>query len=155
MTTASTTPGSATPAPATPAPATPGPASPLPRARFRQVCLDANDVGLVAGFWAQVLGRVVELDADGDARLRPAADGGPDLCVLGVPEPKTAKDRVHLDVTFDPGQEVTDLLALGASVVTAPHDKPWWVLADPEGHEFCAFPADSEASNDADAEVPG
>jgi len=135
-------------------PAAPASATPLPRARFRQVCLDATDVGAVAGFWAQVLGRVVELDHDGDARLRPAADGGPDLCVLGVPEPKTVKDRMHLDVTLEPGQEVTDLLALGAIVVTAPHDKPWWVLADPEGNEFCAFPADSEASNDADAEIP-
>ena len=126
----------------------------LPRARFRQVCLDANEVAVVAGFWAQVLGRVVELDHDGDARLRPGADGGPDLCVLGVPEPKAVKDRMHLDVTLEPGQEVGDLLALGATVLAAPHDKPWWVLADPEGNEFCAFPADSEASNDADAEIP-
>lgn len=127
----------------------------LPRARVRQLCLAATDVGLVAGFWAQVLGRAVELDADGSARLRPAADGGPDLCVLGVPGPGTVQAGMHLDVTLEPGQEVTDLLALGASVVTAPHDTPWWVLADPEGNEFWAFPSDSEASNDADAEVPG
>ena len=122
-------------------------------ARFRQVCLDANDVALVAGFWAAVLGREVEIDGDGDARLRPAADGGPDLCVLGVPEPKAVKDRIHLDVTLAPGEEVTGLLALGATVVTAPHEKPWFVLADPEGNEFCAFPPDSDATNDADAEV--
>lgn len=123
------------------------------RASFRQLCLDANDVALVAGFWAAVLGREVERDADGDARLRPAADGGPDLCVLGVPEPKTVKDRMHLDVTLQPGEEITGLLALGASVVTEPHEKPWFVLADPEGNEFCAFPPDSDATNDADAEV--
>ncbi len=128
--------------------------TPVPLARFRQVCLDANDVGVLAQFWAAVLGRDVQIDADGDARLRAAADGGPDLCVLGVSEPKTVKDRIHLDVTLQPGQEVTDLLALGASVVTAPDTKPWFVLADPEGNEFCAFPADSEAGNDADAEVP-
>ena len=125
-----------------------------PRARFRQVCLDAADVGLVSLFWAQVLGREVELDPDGDARLRPGADGGPDLCVLGVPEPKTVKNRIHLDVTLEVGQEITDLLALGARIVAEPDVTPWFVLADPEGNEFCAFPAGSEASNDADAEVP-
>ena len=128
-------------------------AVPLPLARFRQVCLDADDVALVAEFWAGVLGRVVERDPDGDARLRAAADGGPDLCVLCVPEPKQVKNRIHLDVTLQPGQEVTDLLALGATVVTAPDTRAWFVLADPEGNEFCAFPPDSEVGNDADAEV--
>ena len=57
-------------------------------------------------------------------------------------------------VDLEPGREVGDLLALGASVVTAPGDEPWWVLADPEGHEFCAFLPQADATNDADAEVP-
>ena len=127
-------------------------------ARFRDLCLDANDPVLVGGFWAAVLGREAEDAGQGDGTsrdvlLRAVADGGPDLYVNGVPEPKTVKDRLHLDVTLTPGQEVTDLLALGATVLTAPHEDPWWVLADPEGNEFCAFPPDSDATNDADAEV--
>ena len=99
------------------------------------------------------LGREVELEADG-AFLRPVLDGGPGIWVNRVEEPKTAKDRVHLDVDLEPGREVGDLLALGASVVTAPGDQSWWVLADPEGHEFCAFLPQEDATNDADAEVP-
>ncbi len=99
------------------------------------------------------LGREVEQDETG-AFLRAAADGGPSIYVNRVPEPKTVKDRVHLDVTLEPGQQIADLLALGATVVTEAGDVPWWVLADPEGHEFCAFLPDADATNDADAEVP-
>ena len=124
-------------------------------ARFRDVCIDANDAGLVGRFWGVVLGREVEVDAgNGDVLLRPAADGGPGIFVNGVPEPKTVKDRIHLDVTLEPGQEVADLLRLGATVVTEPGEVRWWVLADPEGNEFCAFLPESDATNDADAEVP-
>ena len=124
----------------------------LPRARLRDVCLDATDPLLVGGFWAALLGRELDVQDDG-AFLPPALDGGPGIWVNRVPEPKTAKDRVHLDVDLEPGQEVTDLLALGATVVTAPGEEPWWVLADPEGHEFCAFLPQADATNDADAEV--
>lgn len=129
-------------------------------AAFRDLCLDANDPVLVAAFWAAVLGRepVDTGQGDGtshDVLLRASAtDGGPDLWVNGVPEPKTVKDRMHLDVDLRPGAEVTDLLALGATVVCAPGEVRWWVLADPEGNEFCAFPPEADATNDADAEVP-
>jgi hypothetical protein len=130
-----------------------------PLARFRDLCLDANDPQLVGAFWGAVLGRAVEDAGAGDGitpdtHLRAGADGGPSLSVNGVPEPKTVKDRIHLDVTLEPGQEVTDLLRLGATVVTEPGDVRWWVLADPEGNEFCAFLPEADASNDADAEKP-
>ena len=68
-------------------------------ARFRDVCLDANDPELVGRFWAAVLGREADVDADGDVRLRRAADGGPGIWVNRVPEPKTVKDRLHLDLS--------------------------------------------------------
>jgi hypothetical protein len=122
-------------------------------ARFRDVCIDAGDAAVVGRFWGAVLGREVEVDGDGDVLLRPAADGGPGIYVNRVPEPKTVKDRIHLDVTLEPGQEISDLLRLGATVVTEPGEVRWWVLADPEGNEFCAFPPESDATNDADAEV--
>ena len=127
-------------------------------ARFRDLCLDANDPRLVGAFWAAVLGREPQITGPGggaspDVFLAPGADGGPGLHVNGVPEPKAGKARLHLDVTLEPGQEVTDLLRLGATVVTEPHDVRWWVLADPEGNEFCAFLAETDATNDADAEV--
>ena len=122
-------------------------------ASFRDVVLDATEPAVVGAFWGAVLGREVEIDADGDVTLRPGADGGPSVTVLRVPEVKTVKNRLHLDVTLAPGHELTDLLSLGATVLVEPHEHSWWVLADPEGNEFCAFPPDSDASNDADAEA--
>ena len=121
-------------------------------ARFRDLCIDSCEPGPVAVFWGAVLGREVDLDPDG-AFLRAGADGGPSIFVNRVSEPKAGKVRLHIDVTLEPGQEITDLLALGAVVVVEPGDVPWWVLADPEDNEFCAFLPDADASNDADAEV--
>jgi len=131
-----------------------------PLAVFRDLCLDANDPQRVGAFWAAVLGRTAEDAEQGDGTsrdvyLRTAADGGPNLYVNGVPEPKTIKDRMHLDVTLSAGRTVAHLVALGASVLSEPRgDAWWWVLADPEGNEFCAFAAqEALASNDADAEI--
>jgi hypothetical protein len=132
-----------------------------PLAGFRDLCLDAQDPAVVGAFWGAVLGREVEVDdvpghgSTPDVRLRPGADGGPTLYVNGVPEAKAGKARMHVDVTLEPGNEVAALLALGASVVTPPEPERWWVLADPEGNEFCAFLPESDASNDAEAEVAG
>ena len=113
-------------------------------ASFRDLCLDANDPQRVGVFWGAVLGRTVQEAGQGDgttpdAYLEAGADGGPPMYVNGVPEPKTGKVRLHVDVTLQDGREVADLLALGATVVSEPGTVRWWVLADPEGHEFCAF----------------
>ena len=65
--------------------------------------------------------------------LDPIDEPGPGFWFLEVPEGKTVKNRVHLDVFFD----VDTLIASGATVVQRhPH---WTVMADPEGNEFCAF----------------
>ena len=127
-------------------------------ARFRDLCLDANDPAVVGAFWAAVLGRTAQDAGQGDGTsrdvfLEAGPDGGPSIYVNGVPEPKTVKDRIHVDVTLEPGQEIPDLLRLGASVVSEPGDVRWWVLADPEGNEFCAFLPETDATNDADAEI--
>ena len=132
-------------------------------ATLRDICLDANDPQLVGGFWGAVLGREPAGAGEGDGltpdvvlRQNPASPG-PTLWVNGVPEPKTGKVRLHLDVDLRAGQGVDDLRALGATVLREPGERPdgdpWWVLADPEGHEFCAFPAEPTATNDEDAEV--
>ena len=56
------------------------------------------------------------------------------LDIAPVPEPKTAKNRVHLDVFGD----VAAIAARGATVLA---EQPrWTVMADPEGNEFCVFP---------------
>ncbi|CAN5601905.1 hypothetical protein BH18ACT8_BH18ACT8_09030 [soil metagenome] len=60
----------------------------------------------------------------------------PRICFQLVPEPTTAKNRLHLDVNVDDRSEVDGFVRLGATVI-AEHEG-WIVLADPEGNEFCA-----------------
>jgi hypothetical protein len=61
---------------------------------------------------------------------------GPLFWIVPVPETKTVKNRMHLDV-FGDTQEFLDL---GATLVRAKDDEiEWDLLADPEGNEFCVF----------------
>jgi len=110
--------------------------------RFVTLALDALDPRPVADFWCAVLGwQVVEQDEDG-VTIAAASGGGPALDVLKVPERKTVKNRLHLDLRADGGTteaELERLLALGARRVDVGQgpDVTWVVLADPEGNEFC------------------
>ena len=63
------------------------------------------------------------------------------ICFEPVPEPKTVKNRVHIDVTTD---DVDALVAHGARVLRAKGDGGigHTVLADPDGNEFCAMTPD-------------
>jgi hypothetical protein len=65
------------------------------------------------------------------------AGGGPLIWICPVPEAKTVKNRVHMDVFGD----TDELVALGATVLRLRDDdeRNWDVLADPEGNEFCVF----------------
>ncbi|MEU6371976.1 VOC family protein [Streptomyces sp. NPDC046909] len=108
---------------------------------IRHTTIDCADAYALAGFWSQVLDLPLhEDDNPGDPM---ALIEGASLLFVTVPEPKTAKNRVHLDLqpqdrTRD--EEVERLLALGATLVTdqrRPDGTGWAVLADPEGNEFC------------------
>jgi hypothetical protein len=108
---------------------------------IKSVSFDAADALALARFWAAALGSDVDEDGTtGRAYLEAAGWGGPNIWFNQVPEPKTAKNRVHFDLRA-PGtveEEVARLERLGATVIRrhAHHTE----MADPEGNEFCVEP---------------
>ncbi|WP_329036170.1 VOC family protein [Streptomyces sp. NBC_00178] len=109
----------------------------------QHITVDCADAYKLAGFWATVLGSSVSDDDEpGDPEALVETPGAA-LLFITVPEPKSTKNRVHLDLrpegrTRD--EEVERLLALGATLVgdhRRPDGRGWATLADPEGNEFC------------------
>jgi Glyoxalase-like domain len=104
--------------------------------------IDCGDAGKLATFWAAVLGRPVDPGATPEsAAITPADSGvtGPRLLFHQVPEPKSVKNRLHLDLisnTFE--AESQRLVALGASRIrdVTKGSLRWTTFADPEGNEF-------------------
>ena len=111
---------------------------------WRWLDVDCHDKATLSEFWGGVFGIAPEPpDEDGDIVVRPPG-GSVGLLFLEVPEAKSVKNRLHLDLTPDPGTqaaEVDRLLALGATRadVGQTGDESWVVLADPEGNEFCVL----------------
>ena len=107
-----------------------------------ELVLDCADPDRVASFWAAALG-YERFGAAGPYRSLVDPDGGsPKLILQHVAEPKTVKNRLHLDLQVDDIEvEAARLVELGA-VRLAPeafseHGTSWIVMADPEGNEFC------------------
>ena len=110
--------------------------------RVTEVVIDCADHGRVVDFWASALGYARrEVNEQYVALVPPAREAGlPPLLFQKVPEPKVAKNRVHLDFRADVmADEVARLVGLGATVLAERRlgDFAWTVLADPEGNEFC------------------
>ena len=110
--------------------------------RIAAIAIDAVRPRVVADFWRAVLGwREMTVDADG-ITLAPADGGWPTIDVFAVPEGKSVKNRLHLDLRADgcsTAEELQRLLDLGARRVDVGQgdEVSWLVLADPEGNEFC------------------
>jgi hypothetical protein len=104
--------------------------------------VDCVDAGAVARFWADALGRqVAEHPTTHDAVVSVGTDpaSGPRLAFHQVPEPKTVKNRLHLDlVTTDFDAESARLIGLGARKVrdVEASGARWTTFADVEGNEF-------------------
>ncbi len=98
--------------------------------------MDTTGGEALGRFWAEAAGLSFRPDGAAGALVGPTEGHGIAMCT--VPEPKTAKHRVHLDVY---AAATDDLTARGASVVLPAADSgfSWTVMADPEGGEFCAF----------------
>jgi hypothetical protein len=108
---------------------------------IKSVSFDAADALALARFWAAALGSDVDEDSNTDKAFVEAAGwGGPNIWFNRVPEPKTAKNRVHFDLRA-PGaivEEVARLERLGAAVLR--HHPSHTIMTDPEGNEFCVEP---------------
>ena len=122
-------------------------------ATVASITLDCADALVVGRFWSEVLGRPLDDGASSDfaaiaftgrrdtagwAALGPGEQ--PTWLFVRVPEPKTAKNRLHLDLAApDVEAEVVRLVGLGATRVadTEEYGYAWTVMADPEGNEFC------------------
>jgi hypothetical protein len=111
--------------------------------RIAVIAIDSADPRPLAEFWAAVLGwRILDEDDDGTVSIGPDRAAWPSIDVVKVPEPKTVKNRLHLDLRADGStmaEEVERVLRLGArhADVGQDPDSSWTVLADPEGNEFC------------------
>jgi hypothetical protein len=112
--------------------------------RVGNITFDCDDALKLGGFWSEALGRPLDggsgpafasIGGDDPARIEPA------WYFERVPEPKVAKNRMHVDLV-DPDPSVVDrLVSLGAAIV-ATHQigggaHGWTVMQDPEGNEFC------------------
>lgn len=108
------------------------------------VVLDCRDPVALAGFWAAALGYQAGPLGGAYLTVAPHTGDGPELLLQRVAEPKSGKNRLHLDLRVaDLAGEVGRLLRIGARQLT---DAPiaeagwvWHVLADPEGNEFCVL----------------
>jgi hypothetical protein len=117
--------------------------------RLVHLVVDASDPVALARFWASALGWVVADETEEEVDVWPAGFSYPGtaavpLLFVPVPEAKTGKNRVHLDLaSTSPAHQarlVARLAGLGASLVDIGQgDVPWVVMADPEGNEFCVL----------------
>lgn len=129
-----------------------------------QITVDCDDADVMSAFWSVALDYVVEPPPAGylswedflranSISIPPVGsisaivdpdDVGPRILFLRVPEPKSEKNRVHLDIRAgrSDGEKLAKILALGTAGATevrrVEENGGWWmVMTDPEGNEFC------------------
>jgi hypothetical protein len=125
--------------------------------RWYTIVVDCHDPKAQAQWWAEVLGWKKIYEGDDEVVLVPewvsieSAKATPwdrqaQGIVFGkVPEGKTVKNRIHMDLaphtSDDRDAEIARLLAMGATRANVGQtgDEGWDVLADPEGNEFCVL----------------
>lgn len=116
------------------------------------ITFDAGDARALAQFWATLLGWQVFYDDDPPVLVAPHYPtlGRTTMLFIPVPEGKTAKNRLHLDLAptdMTRDEQVQQAVALGATVVDDHREEDgggWVTLTDPEGNEFCIVRSDAE-----------
>ena len=124
--------------------------------RLIEIVVDCHDPAVLAAFWAAALGYHVVRAEGGQVEIAAWQREPPDLAeqvqrapvvpalvFVAVPEGKAVKNRLHLDIRpvgcrYE--AEVERLIGLGARRADVGQgSRPWVVLADPEGNEFCVL----------------
>jgi hypothetical protein len=107
--------------------------------RVSNITIDCADPERVAAFWVAALGYEKDGANQQWVQLKHPNAANPPLSFQRVPEPKLVKNRVHIDLTTDDKYAAVEfLISLGATIVHADVGPTrWFVIADPEGNEFC------------------
>lgn len=105
------------------------------------VVIDCNDFAVMFEFWHNALGYVPrEPPEEGWGVLKDPRGAGVNVSIQRVPERRTGKNRLHLDLySQEPAEDLARLLSLGATrhEREAEPDEDFVVLEDPEGNLFC------------------
>jgi predicted enzyme related to lactoylglutathione lyase len=117
--------------------------------RLVHLVADAQDPARLARFWAALLGWEIADETAEEVDVWPAGYTYPDpvavpIVFVPVPEPKTGKNRVHLDLATASAADQAELVSRARDLGGGPTDigqgdVPWVVMADPEGNEFCVL----------------
>ncbi len=100
-----------------------------------EIAIDTTDADRIRPFWAAVLGY-----RDIDGHLVDPRRHGPVVWFQQMDEPRTGRNRFHLDVSVahDVAEErIAAALAAGGTMMSDRHARAWWVLADADGNEAC------------------
>lgn len=108
------------------------------------VMIDCTDLDAMSTFWCEALRLEEKARYPSYIWMSRLSQSGPALALQKVPEPRQGKNRIHLDIAAaDPAAFAAHIIDIGGSkVADHAHDGfKWSVLADPEGNEFCVYPA--------------
>ncbi len=105
-----------------------------------EIAIDCMDPDAIRDFWRSGLGLREISVPDGGQALTDPAGTLPAVWFQEMTEPRTDRNRIHIDVYVPPEEaeaRVAEILAAGGRLVTDAHAPSWWVLADAEGNELC------------------
>ena len=112
-------------------------------AKVTTIMHDTSDLDQAVTFWTELLGLSIVHREGTYAYLSPLSEGGPYLAFQQVPEPRAAKNRLHLDIGVPDRMAFEDQVASLGGEVLGEHQEgsfpAWTVMADPEGNEFCVY----------------
>jgi hypothetical protein len=118
--------------------------------RWHDVVVDSADPAALGRFWSALLERPITGESADEVDV--ALANGQELVFVPVRDPKTVKNRVHLDLASTSPQDQAAIVARAVELGAKPADVgqgdvPWVVLADPEGNEFCVLEQRDEYSH--------